>query len=120
MILFKWPKKLHFENFNPSIIKLCDLFIYGYTYNLLFKMDRVKGQIVKSKPLEGIRPTFISNQSYIYAVVNNTKIIQIYNLEFEIVSEIKYRDIYDMVYFNSVDSTIILKCIKSEEIFVIT
>ena len=82
-------------------------------------MDRTKGQILKSKPLEGIRPTFIANQNYIYSVVHNTKMIQIYNLEFEIVSEIKYRDIYDMVYINSVDSSIVLKCLKTEEIIVI-
>ncbi len=82
-------------------------------------MDRINGKILNSKTLDGIRPTFISNQSYIYGVVHNTKIIQIYNFDFELVSEIKYRDIYDKVYINSIDSTIVLKCLKTEEIFVI-
>ena len=80
-------------------------------------MDRISGKITKSFVLLRIRPYFLANGDFLYGIINNSKQIQIFNLELELINSFHYREDFDKVYFSIDDESIVLKKGHKNEIF---
>ena len=75
---------------------------------MLFKMDKITGVMTKSLSLQRIRPYFLANGDYLYGVINNSKQIDIYNLEFELISSVYYKEDFDKVFFSHDEESLVL------------
>jgi hypothetical protein len=64
---------LEFFDDNAIICKIDSMFFYAYTYNKIFKLNRLSGKLDKSYILTGLRPYFIANNNFIYGIVNDAK-----------------------------------------------
>ena len=98
-----------FHNTPAKVIKIDDNFIWLCTYNIIYKLRSETGELIQQLQLRGQRPYFISNEDYIYGIVNNEKRIYVYNLDLILISTINYDDNYNKVFFNTNGSTIILR-----------
>ena len=98
-----------FHNSPAKVIKIDDNFIWLYTYNIIYKIHSETGEPLQQLQLRGQRPYFISNEDYIYGIVNNEKTIYVYNLELTFITKIKYDDNYNKVFFNTNGSSIIMR-----------
>ena len=83
---------------------------------MLFKMDKITGVMTKTLSLKRVRPYFLANGDHLYGIINNTKQIDIYNLDFELISSVFYKEDFDKVFFTPDEESLILLKPDMEEL----
>ena len=95
-------------NSPAKVIKIDENFILLYTY-IIYKIHSETGEPLQQLQLREQKPYFISNEDYIYGIVNNEKTMYVYNLDLTFITKINYDDNYNKFFFNTNGSSIILR-----------